>query len=240
MKADVAIVVTTWFQPGEAGAHRVDAALRAVDSWWDEFDGASKAMVIADDGSDHEHLATTQDHWWEGHPIVRTPRFGNASALRAGARYVVEHDLADVIFYGADDWELTEPLDLRPSLELIRRGYADVVRLGPTHPNLGAEVVRTDVPGAEWCLRYRWGDGGYVVGWRPALYEAPLLADMLDGLDGLSAIEGERIWLERMAALQPVVMHAPNCTLAGPFRHLDTVELGEDDPATLTARYADA
>lgn len=241
MRADVAIVVTTYWPTGRTGEQRMYAAMQAVDSWWDEMssEASSLALVIVDDGSDPEWRNSAQEGWWEGHPIIETPRLGCAGALRAGARFVVDNDMADVIFYAQDDWELTEPLDLAPSLALIRDGYADVVRLGPTHPSLAGVVFRTEIPDAEWCLAYRWAEGGYVVGWRPALYRASVLAESLDGIpDGLSAIEGERIWLERMAGAR--VFHAPNCTLAGPFRHIETVELGEDAPETLTERYRNA
>lgn len=199
-------------------------------------------MVIADDGSDPEHVAAAQETWWEGHPIIDTPRLGCGAALAAGVRYVVENDIAPVVFFGQDDWELTEPLDLAPSLGLIREEWADVVRLGPTHPALAFNVARTPIPGAEWCPWYDWRGGGYVIGWRPALYRTEWLAGTLDGLEGMACIEAERVWLERVASGFPLpsVYHAPNTTLAGPFRHLDTVELGEDPPEVLTERYANA
>ena len=238
---DLAIVQTVWFPRGEIGESRIAAARESLDTWTERIYGYQSDHVhIADDGSDPSLL----DEYRSGYlaaTLTSAPRYGCAGSLRLGVQYIMRERITDVIAYLQDDWSLDEDLDLAPSLALIRSGYADVVRLGPTHPNLRGKVVRTPIPDAEWCLEYDWDAGGYVVGWRPSLYRASLLAESLEGIpDGLSAIEGERLWLERMAAMRPRVFHAPNCTLAGPFRHIETVELGEDAPTDLDARYRNA
>lgn len=242
--ADVAVVVTTYMPPGNVGRQRARAAKRAIDSWWENFEHrtATIAIIIADDGSDganYAEMLRSLSYNVGIKQVVQTPRLGTGGALNAGLRYVFDNDLADVVFYGADDWELTEPLDLAPSLALLREEYADVVRLGPTHPNLTAGVMRTAVPSAEWCLQYAWYGGGYVFGHRPALHHRRMYEQHGYYIENASAIEVEREYNERLskAAFPPPIWHAPNCTLAGPFRHIDTVELGEDTPATLTERY---
>lgn len=238
---DLAIIQTVWFPRGEVGESRIEAARESLELWQECIYGYKSDHVhIADDASDPNWL----DEYRSGYPratLTSAPRYGCAGSLNWGVQYIMRERIADVIAYLQDDWLLTEPLDLTPSIALLNSDTADIVRLGPTHPNLRAKVVRTDIPDAEWCLEYDWSGGGYVVGWRPALYHRRVFERFpLDGLEGLSAIEGERVWLERMAAdpNPPRVFHAPNCTLAGPFRHIETVELGEDGPATLTARYA--
>ena len=242
--ADVAVVVTTYFPPErEIGFERMRAALAAVRSWYYQLSGATLAYVIADDGSEigalEEFSYMLQQLLGSDWRNTSTYRLGCGGALNAGVQYVVENNLADVIFYAQDDWMLTDELDLAPSLKLIRGGNS-VVRLGPTHPNLLATVNRLNETDVEWTLNYLWSGGGYVVGWRPAVYDARWLAGTLGGLEGMACIEAERVWLERIAATDPppLVAHAPNCTLAGPFRHIETVELGEDAPETLTERYA--
>lgn len=239
---DLAVVVTTYFPPGDVGRRRIGATATAIRSWESELFGSDYQLIIADDGSDPAAFLVLGKKLYgiEVDAWATTARRGCGASLNAGVSVALTAD-APAVFYAQDDWKLVEALDLTPSLALLNDDVADIVRFGPTHPNLAANVVRTSIPDAEWCLRYDWAGGGYVVGWRPALYHRRVFERFpLDGLEGLSAIEAERVWLERMAADPdpPRVFHAPNCTLAGPFRHIDTVELGEDDPATLTARYA--
>lgn len=244
---DLTIVMTTYFPTDDyTGMMRMDAAIAAVRSWIDGlFIDGGMHIVIADDGSAAGRLEefgymlsryTSGD--WDN---ISTPRLGCAGALRAGAARAEVLYPGSPIFYAQDDWELQRPLSVAESIDLIEDDVADIVRLGPTHPNLSAQVVRTAYDGdAEWCLQYDWRGGGYVVGWRPAIYRSDLLVRSLEHVpDGLAAIEGERIWLENFARMRdlPRVFHAPNATLAGPFRHIDTVELGEDEPDTLTERY---
>lgn len=239
----MAIVVTTYAPEGAIGQTRTEATDRAIASWARMDQGDERvAIIVVDDGSAEDHAWWLRKHIGRLGDWLETPRLGCAGALNAGVRHAIASG-ADIIFYAQDDWELVEPLDLAPSIALLRQGHADVVRLGPTHPQLVGNVVRTDIPGAEWCLQYDWRGGGYVVGWRPAIYRSDLLVRSLEHVpNGLAAIEGERIWLETVARMRdlPRVFHAPNATLAGPFRHIDTVELGEDAPDTLTERYRNA
>lgn len=241
----MAIAMTLWCPPGEEGASVGEAANRCLESWMHGLVGVGSLHVgIGDDGSaDEAHarrLAETAEHFGATASVVVTDRLGCGGALNAAVGECLPH--SEVIDYQQADWLLTEPLDLAPSLALLNSGTADIVRLGPTHPGLRAYIGRTNIPGAEWCLEYDWAYGGYVVGWRPALYHRRVFERFpLDGLSGLSACEAERVWLERVADSpnRPRVFHAPNCTLAGPFRHIDTIELGDDDPATLTEKYRD-
>lgn len=240
MGDQIGIVVTAYMPTPDTRLSTTRAAL----SWDRLMVGGPRYVIFVDDGSPDDSGAAVvevlrcadiaTEH-------VKTDRLGCGGALNIGVRHVMQLMTPDVIFYGQSDWMLEDRLDLAPSMALLNGDTADVVRFGPTHPNLRGYVQRTAYEGAEWCLRYDWSFGGYVVGWRPALYHRRVFERFpLDGLDGLSAIEAERIWLERMAADMnpPRVFHAPNTTLAGPFRHLDTVELGEDAPEVLTARYA--
>lgn len=238
----VAIIATTYMPKGDVGADRALAAADAMSSWRKNMKGARLLFVMADDGSEPMYVNGFRN--WPNMATVHTPRLGTGGALNAGLRYVFDNNLADVVFYGADDWELTEPLDLAPSLALLRERYTDVVRLGPTHPELTMRVARTAIPGAEWCATYLWAEGGYVFGHRPALHHRRMYERHGYYIENASAIEVEREYNERLArafnegrGITPV-WHAPNCTLAGPFRHIETVELGEDAPATLTERYA--
>lgn len=240
---DMAIAMTIWCPPGEVGVEVGEIANRCLESWMHGIVGVDSLYVgIADDGSaDAEHgrrLIETAEHFGASASMATTDREGCGGALKAAIGVCLPH--ASLIAYQQCDWQLESPLDLAPSLALLNAGIADIVRLGPTHPGLRGHIERTMIPDAEWCLEYDWAGGGYVVGWRPALYHRRVFERFsLDGLDGLSAIEAERVWVERMKlGVPPRVFHAPNCTLAGPFRHIDTIELGEDDPATLTARYA--
>ena len=235
----VAIIQTVWFPP-LGSRERLGVARRSLESWA-RFTGATLRLHIADDGSDADLLDIHSAPWPRATRTV-TPRLGCGGSLNAGLHYVIEHEIADLIFYGVDDWELVEDLDLTPSIALLESGAADIVRFGPTHPNLRGRVARSDIPGAEWSLLYDWDGGGYVFGWRPALYHRRLFDRFGYFAEGVAAIEAERIYNEhlfnRCPETRPRVFHAPNCTLAGPFRHIDTVELGEDNPDVLTARYA--
>ena len=236
----VAIVQTVWFPPGNGARERLEAARKSMESWT-RLRGATIHRHIADDGSQPGFIDLHRARF-PGATSTSTARLGCGGSLNAGMRYVFEHDIADLIFYGVDDWELGDDLDLTPSIALLESGAADIVRFGPTHPNLMGRVARSDIPGAEWSLLYDWDGGGYVFGWRPALYHRRLFDRFGYYAEGVAAIEAERIYNEhlfnRCGPDRPRVFHAPNCTLAGPFRHIESVELGEDTPDVLTARYA--
>lgn len=247
---DLVAVVTTYFPPGDAGRQRMDATIRAIRSWQERMVGARLHFVVCDDGSAVSPLeefsymmSRITGGTWDN---VATNRLGCGASLAAAVKAADDFFPGLPIFYAQDDWELLWPLDVTPALDLIWTGVADIVRLGPTHPGLTGIVERTPVEGAEWCLYYDWDGGGYVVSWRPAIYREAAAFGDLTGLEGLACIEAERIWLERMAIhglrrdWYRRVYHAPNATLAGPFRHIETVELGEDSPETLTERYSNA
>ncbi len=259
--ADVAIIMTTWAPKGDAGRQRCDAARRALRSWHNRLRGATFTVYICDDGSDYvtrrglgslHHVAIADvcsEVGWEW-TIIESPRLGVGGAMNAGLRQAFA-DGHNIVLYTADDWELIEPLNLAPSIWLLRWGAEGqaspaMVRLGPTHPNLSARTRQIPFdPG--WALAYDWREGGYVYGDRPSLRHKVLYEAVGYYDEGLSATETERLFNERCAAWEAksdqgghrsLIWHAPNVTLAGPWHHIDTVELGEDDPATLTARYA--
>lgn len=229
-----AIVMTTWYPPGQPGADRRVATVRAAFSWGWYMHPAPQAIIIVDDGSDDAHTAIVATH------NVSTPRLGTGGALNEGLR--VARDLGvDAVFYGADDWELTEPLDLAPSLAILR-DYPDrgMVRLGPTHPGLEITAMHAAPEHGGWFGDYSTRNG-IVFAHRPALHAIRMYGDIgIDYPERVSAIEAERWLNDRAAARGWGCVHAPNATLAGPFRHIETVELGEDSPETLTERYGNA
>lgn len=80
---------------------------------------------------------------------------------------------------------------------------------------------------------------GIVFAHRPALHAMRMYDDIgIDYPERVSALEAERWLNDRAAERGWGCVHAPNCTFAGPFRHIDTIELGEDSPAALDERYA--
>ncbi len=234
------IVMTTWMPSGEVGAARLEAAQAALSSWDWGLGGCDLSLVIADDGSEPDYL----ERLHESAPdmdvaVVETPRLGTGGALNAGLRRAFD-DGAEVILYAADDWELIEELDLRPSLAILRdRADIGMVRLGPTHPNLMITARHAAPEHGGWYGEYATMHGGIVFAHRPALHHRRMYDDIgIAYPEGVSALDAERWLNDRATARGWGCVHAPNVSLAGPWRHLDTVELGEDSPATLTERYA--
>lgn len=208
---------------------------------------ATLDWVVADDGSDIALLeeftymmSRLRGENWEN---VRTPRLGCGGALNAGLHRAFDLLDTDVVFYAQDDWELIEYLDLVPALELMEKYDAYHVRVGLAHPDVAGRVRRwwRDHGDEYWFLDYDVAAGGYAYAWRPALHHRELYERVGWVQENVSCVEAERDYNARCAtalANEPFrFLHAPNVTLSGPFRHIETVELGEDDPATLTARY---
>lgn len=227
-----AIVMTTWFPPGEAGGRRLGAANDALFSWFKHLDPAPEALIVADDGSADGLATAVATH------VVRTPRLGTGGALNAGL-HVARGLGVDAVFYGADDWELLEPLDLAPSLAILRhKANIGMVRLGPAHPGLELTAMHAAPEHGGWYGEYS-TRYGIVFAHRPALHAMRMYDDIgIDYPERVSALEAERWLCDRAAERGWGCVHAPNVTLSGPFRHIDTIELGEESPAELDARYA--
>lgn len=254
---EVAVLFTTWFPPGKVGDDRAFHVAGVAYDLLGRLEGAQLTFVIADDGSDSEKNVdqVRASGWMRKDPtrvfVVRTKRLGAGGAMNAGIAKIRELGI-ERFYYGQDDWTLDAPFDLTPSLELMDMYDSHFAKVGLTHPHLRGNVRRhwRDHGDEYWFLSYDPTAGGYVYAERPALRSVKLYDRVGPLLEGVAATTAERDYCDRVIAAyadeyasmtregDPMrFLHAPNATLGGPFRHINTVELGEDDPAVLTERY---
>lgn len=257
----VVIMMSTWCPPGEAGVLRRAVAMRAAQSWFYYLRSPNPLHLhVADDGSPVDTRAGEPIHvtalremaerYGAGFSTTRVERRGIGASMNAGIRAARALGEPAAFLYAVDDWVLDEPFDLGPSLRLMAQG-AVYVRIGMTHPNLGGSVRRQIDEGGElWVLHYDWSLGGYVFSDRPSL-RAPALYDAVGPYaEGGTVLQMEADFNQRCSArfaqgaltgggaLAGAFVHAPNATLRGPFTHIESVELAEDLPEALTAKFS--
>lgn len=158
----ITIVMTTW----HVDRQRVKLAEDTLKSWIKHlhYDGELR-LHVADDGSTVPFMP---NGWWQG-PISFSSqhRKGVGASLNAGFREA--YKTSPLVFYGVDDWLLTQDFDLTPwSRMLMEREDIGIVRLGPPHPYLRGMIMPLTEYWQGWGLileRY-----GLTVGHRPELF----------------------------------------------------------------------
>lgn len=96
--------------------------------------------IIADDGSDREHLHALYQAIGEEVPTWYGQRQGVGVSMNHGQ--VMAWKAADYILWLEDDWELEQPFDLSPCIQLLQE-QADLgmVRLGYISPGVWGQLI---------------------------------------------------------------------------------------------------
>lgn len=199
------IVMTTYFPSDELGEKRYQVCQRTVLALTKLVGAEYFELHIADDGSE---LAVDLT------PCTNSERRGIGASLNLALAH--EQRTSDTWMYTPDDWLLLEELDLDKALELIKRGY-DVVRIGPTHPNLTCQTMFDGF----WWLDIDVKSQGLAFATRPfvASYD---FYDRIGPFDeGLNVYDTEVRYAQRVAEKGAKI--AQLVDLHGPWEHL-----GED------------
>lgn len=219
----VTIVMTTYFPEGEVGYQRRAAAEDTLRSW-DEcmFYSGDLHLHVGDDGS---YICPWLEEWvgtWEGTSRSYQEHQGVGASLNKGFRKAYE--TSPIVFYGVDDWSLTEPFDITPWVQvLLERLDIGMVRLGMPHPNLAGRVEHLGPLG--WGLlldKY-----SYAYGQRPALYHQRFTDAYGWFKEDVSAIDCEREYAEHFIRTSgpDIIMALPH-----PWKHIDTISMSSMTP----------
>lgn len=96
--------------------------------------------IVADDGSDREHLEAIYRAIGEEMPTVHNGRKGAGSSMNAGTAMALRE--ADYILWLEDDWELQVPFDLTPCVGMLQeRDDIGMVRLGYISPGIQGTLI---------------------------------------------------------------------------------------------------
>lgn len=227
----ITIVVTTYLSPEDVENKRGRAATQTLQSWCDylrKYSGGIN-LHIADDGSEKDGVnlptawlrsATTRITYSRQH------RKGVGASLNAGFRRAFES--SPLVAYFVDDWALIQPFDLTPWAQLLmEREDVGMVRLGPPHPGTAGVVEMFTENWQGWGLRLS-KHQGFAFGHRPALYHKRLMDAYGWFEEGVSALECERLYNEKVnnvVATVDIVQALPH-----PWQHIDTPSLSALEP----------
>jgi len=237
MLPDITIVTTTWFPDDERGKARLTTAEMAVCSWAENlrYDGRI-FLHIADDGShDLDSFEVLGEIWNKDWLLTQQDRCGVGASLNAGFTRAFERSL--LAFYIVDDWELKQPLDISPWVQLLLTNESiGVVRLGIAHPDLTGVVRHCPETGEYYLLLDR---HHYAFAHRPALYHKRFIDAYGPFEENVNAFECEREYNERFAA-QAVYTAEKGAVEIGPdialallhsWRHISDIELADVEPS---------
>lgn len=120
---------------------RTEVAVRTIRGVMDRLDYPRLEWHIADDGSDTAHLGAIQQAIGD----VRTSwsnaqRRGVGASMNLGMAECLRR--ADYILWLEDDWELQQPFDLKPAVQLLHtEGSIGMVRLAYISPGIRGCLV---------------------------------------------------------------------------------------------------
>lgn len=223
---NITIVVTTYF-PVFEGYNRREVVEKTLRSWddWLLYHG-DLHIHVADDGSVIDYHVPEWIGTWEGISYSYQHRKGVGVSLNAGFRKAFE--TSPLVFYGVDDWSLTQPFDLTPWAQLLmEREDCGMVRLGPPHPGTRGKIEAFTDNWQGWGLRLD-SRLGFAFGHRPALYHKRMIDRFGWFKENCNALECESDYNDRVAT----DWNGPDIVLAlpHPWQHLDSVELAYIDP----------
>lgn len=226
---DVTVVMTTWLPGGQASTARLGAIKTALRSWKQNlWLNARLHLHVADDGSSAEDMAFLESlvgSIWNRGDITwsQQPRHGLGASLNAGLE--VAFGRGPAVFHAVDDWQLLAPLDLTPWVKLLLEPDVAMVRFFP-HPNTIGRTLPTPYG---WVVELSPDQGGYLFGFRPALWHRRLLGERPWFAEGVSALECERVfndsYLGEAARRGRIVLGLPEV-----WRPLESVELSAINP----------
>lgn len=235
-RPDIVIVLTTYFPAG--AFERVDTAIRTMGTWREylRYEGNIR-IERSDDGSPaemceyfHRRMGEADDGMhppgnWRGwrHSGSTHQRGGVGRSLNAGfAAAFGDSRHAPLALYAVDDWRLDAPFDLTPWADvLLENSRVGCVRFFP-HPHAHGGFVKNFRTG--WAIEF--DRSGYYWAQRPALYHRRFLDHYGAFPEGVSALDVDQIYNDRVCGDQS----GPSVVLALPqaWDHDDraTVPLG--------------
>lgn len=216
----ITIVVTTYFEDEQ----RKGEAEAALFSWhkFIKYDEDIN-LHIADDGSKLKEYLPMNGAWNRGTvSFSRQERKGVGASLNTGFRKAFES--SPYVLYAVDDWKLNQELDLTPWIQLLEQDISiGMVRLGPPHPYIRGNVELTQMGWALRLDRY-----SFFFGHRPAIYHKRLIDTYGEFKEGVSALECEQEYLNRMVNDTRLdVVYA----LPVSWEHIGSKSLSEIQPA---------
>lgn len=223
----ITIVMTTFFRPGDAGYDRREAAIETLRSWENllRYQG-ERLLHIADDGSAIDyHVCPVGTEWEELTTYSWQKQHGFGASFNAGLKTAFM--ASPLVFFGVDDWSLTDPFDITPWCQLLlEREDVGMVRLGPPHPGTMGVVEAFTENWQGWGLRLR-KDKGFAFGHRPALYHQRIIDAYGWFKEDCSALECEDDYRYKVATITgpDVVLALPH-----PWQHIDTESLSSMNP----------
>lgn len=221
----ITIVMTTYFPNSTAGQARRQYAYRCIDSL--KLLTAPEALRLhrADDGSDllfDSRPALDLCEYWETHYTSTDSRHRGIGASLNLALLNID----DLWLYTTDDWLLTQELDLRGPVKLLRDREYDLVRLGPIHPGLTC-VTRFE-QGLGWWLDLQAHYGGFAFATRPFIATKQFYNKMGPFDEYPGSYETERLYAERVAKVPCKLAYWGGIDLAGPWEHIGLVGVGSE------------
>lgn len=228
----ITIVMTTYFEEGERGEQRFEAAYKTLVSWRNFL--AYKGTIhlhLADDGFPNKQFGLffieAAKIWRDrDHKVTfsRQARQGVGASLNTGFRY--GFTVSPVVLYAVDDWSLIDPFDITSWVQLlVEREDVGMVRLGPPHPGLTGRIQAFTRDHQSWglCLDRQ----GFAYGQRPALYHQRFYEAYGAFGERMTALRCEQEYMGRIA-----VTPGPDIVLAlpHPWRHIDTISLSALEP----------
>lgn len=221
------VVVMTCYNPSPE-APRFDYASQAIMSW-ERYAMSPEEVnfLLSDDGS--PYLGQGQDLALADRlhrTFITGPNGGIGASLNRAMDYLQG---TTPWIYTTDDWVLTGPLWLNQAFQLLKYGY-DMVRLGPTHPDLLCKTRFQAEMG--WWLDINPAGGGFAFATRPFLAAPSLVEKVGPFREGCDAYVCERDYSDRVAALGSEVHIAQTgtVTLEGPWEHIGEYEVGRLQP----------
>lgn len=220
---NTAIIMTTYYPKGDAGAQRLENAKKVLKSLriLDSFDGSSRIMpnlIIADDGSPTEHLNELIPYY-PTHltQFVTGPHAGVGASINRALKVLDDtwkHDYAWI--YMPDDLLLTRQINLLKASALFK--YYDFVRLDLPHPELFCKTKFEQDLG--WWFELCYTNRDFVFATRPTLissrvhHEVGLFKEMAD------SYEVELDYSRRVQAVN--LKGALVCDVGDTWQHLST------------------
>jgi len=125
----IAIVLFTCAKPAE----RAEYALRTLERLpYNLISPEPIWLHIADDGSSQDFrdgiIARAHMYYGDNVSISNAEGHGYGASYNLATQYI--HPLTDIVLSLEDDWELIQPLNLTPIVQVLREGMFGCVRLG--------------------------------------------------------------------------------------------------------------
>lgn len=199
--SDVTIVMTTWIPPGKQGQERLKAEEICLMSWREHLINKDAIHLhIADDGSldddMYQIMKMARENWDLGEiTYSQQDRNGVGASLNAGLKKAFER--SPIVLHAVDDWELLDDLWLTPWVDFLEDTNpeydAAALRFFP-HPDLKGKIRH--IPPHGWAMILE--KHHYVFGLRPSLWHKRLFDSAGYFKEGVSAIECEADFNERV------------------------------------------